>query len=70
MTADWEQKLLEIEKGSYDADAFMIEITQMIRKLMWTYVELLRQDCPVSHGLIEHENEVRVLKNILNLTRS
>ena len=37
MTADWEQKLLEIEKGSYDADAFMIEISQMIRSLLDTY---------------------------------
>lgn len=37
MTADWEQKLLEIEKGSYDTDAFMIEITQMIRNLLDTY---------------------------------
>jgi len=37
MTADWEQKLLEIEKGSYDADAFMIEISQMIRSLIDTY---------------------------------
>ena len=35
MTADWEQKLLEIENGSYDADAFMIEITQMIRNLLF-----------------------------------
>ncbi|MBQ9302757.1 hypothetical protein [Butyrivibrio sp.] len=37
MTADWEQKLLEIEKGSYDADVFMIEISQMIRSLLDTY---------------------------------
>lgn len=37
MTADWEQKLLEIEKGSYDADAFMIEISQMVRSLIDTY---------------------------------
>ena len=37
MTADWEQKLLEIEKGSYDADAFMIEISHMVRSLIDTY---------------------------------
>ena len=37
MTADWEQKLLQIERNSYDADAFMLEISQMIRTLLDTY---------------------------------
>ena len=37
MTAEWEQKLLEIEKGSYDTDTFMNEISQMIKNLIDTY---------------------------------
>lgn len=37
MTADWEQKLLQIERDSYDADAFMLEISQMIRSLIEIY---------------------------------
>ena len=37
MTADWEQKLLKIEKGEYDSDAFMIEIAQMIQGLIDSY---------------------------------
>ena len=37
MTADWEQKLLQIERDTYDADAFMLEISQMIRSLIETY---------------------------------
>ena len=37
MTAEWEQKLLEIEKGKYDTDAFMNEISQMIKTLIDTY---------------------------------
>ena len=37
MTAEWEQKLLEIEKGGFDADEFMNEIEQMINELVDTY---------------------------------
>ena len=37
MTAEWEQKLLEIEKGTYDTDEFMNEISQMIKSLIDTY---------------------------------
>ena len=37
MTAEWEQKLLEIEKGGFDADEFMNEIEQMINELVETY---------------------------------
>ena len=37
MTAEWEQKLLEIEKGGFDADEFMNEIEQMINDLVETY---------------------------------
>ena len=37
MTADWEEKLLRIEKGEYSADSFMGEITDMIASLVQTY---------------------------------
>lgn len=37
MTADWEQKLLLIERGQYDADAFMKEINDMISSLISSY---------------------------------
>jgi len=37
MTADWEQKLLEIEHGAYRAEDFMQEITGMIADLVRNY---------------------------------
>ena len=37
MTADWEQKLLDIEKGSYDADSFMTGIEEMVSELVKKY---------------------------------
>lgn len=37
MTAEWEQKLLQIEKGGFDADEFMFEIAQMVSNLVDTY---------------------------------
>lgn len=37
MTADWEQKLLEIERGAYAAKNFMQEITGMIAGLVRNY---------------------------------
>lgn len=37
MTAEWEQKLLEVEKESYSADQFMEEIESMVRGLVDTY---------------------------------
>ncbi|MDY6333991.1 MAG: DNA topoisomerase 3 [Lachnospiraceae bacterium] len=37
MTADWEQKLLEIERGTYSAKNFMQEITGMIAGLIRNY---------------------------------
>ncbi|MDY6308947.1 MAG: DNA topoisomerase, partial [Oribacterium sp.] len=37
MTADWEQKLLEIEHGAYRAENFMQEITRMIADLVRHY---------------------------------
>ena len=37
MTADWEEKLLRIEKGEYSSESFMEEITGMIGSLIKTY---------------------------------
>ena len=37
MTAEWEEKLLEIERGKYSADAFMGEIEAMISDLVKNY---------------------------------
>ena len=37
MTAEWEQKLLEVEKEAYSADQFMDEIGSMVKELVDTY---------------------------------
>lgn len=37
MTAEWEQKLLEVEKETYSADQFMDEIESMVKELVDTY---------------------------------
>ena len=37
MTAEWEQKLLDIEKGSFSGEEFMEEIEGMITELVRTY---------------------------------
>lgn len=37
MTAEWEQKLLEVEKESYSADQFMDEIGSMVKELVDIY---------------------------------
>lgn len=37
MTAEWEQKLLEVEKESYSADQFMDEIGSLVKELVDTY---------------------------------
>ena len=37
MTADWEQRLIEIEKSSYSSDQFMSEIDDLISNLVATY---------------------------------
>ena len=37
MTADWEQKLIEIKQKKYEASAFMAEINEMITDLVKTY---------------------------------
>lgn len=62
MTADWEEKLLKIEHGEYDSDAFMGEISSMVSGLVKTYeavkgADVLMQperkvigSCPASGG--------------------
>lgn len=37
MTAEWEQRLIQIERGEYDPEAFMREITGMISSLIRNY---------------------------------
>ncbi len=37
MTAEWEEKLLAIERGDFDADAFMSEIQHMVTTLVKEY---------------------------------
>lgn len=45
MTAEWEQKLLQIEKGNFEAQEFMREIEEMIGELVETYEKI--QDAAV-----------------------
>ncbi len=44
MTAEWEQKLLEIEHGEYSPEAFMEEIEGMITSLVATYEKVKGAD--------------------------
>lgn len=37
MTADWEQRLIEIEKNTYSSDQFMSEIDELVSNLVDTY---------------------------------
>ena len=37
MTAEWEQKLLQIEKEDYSSEEFMKEISELITELVTTY---------------------------------
>ncbi len=45
MTADWEEKLLKIEHGEYDSDAFMGEISSMVSGLVKTYEAVKEPMC-------------------------
>lgn len=45
LTAEWEQKLKQIEKGEIEPGAFMEEITDMVRKLV-------RHGCPVPESSV------------------
>lgn len=54
MTAEWEQKLLQIEKGEYESEHFFAEIKELIATLISTYqiipdADVLRQ--PVSEAI-------------------
>ena len=40
MTADWEEKLLLIERGEYESEAFLNEIQEMISALVQTYEKI------------------------------
>ena len=44
MTADWEEKLIMIERGEYDSNAFMKEIQDMISALVQTYEKVKESD--------------------------
>lgn len=37
MTADWEEKLIKIEKGKFESEEFLSEISQMITDVITTY---------------------------------
>ena len=55
MTADWEEKLIAIEKGNYESQEFMSGISQMITELVATYqvvegAEVLMHPAAVSIG--------------------
>lgn len=54
MTAEWEEKLLDIEKGGYAPDAFMREIEGMVTELVKTYetVKGVRMDMPNGNTVI------------------
>ena len=59
MTAEWEQKLLEVEKESYSADQFMDEIGSMVKELVDTYeivqdAEVLMKPAYASLGKCPH----------------
>ena len=54
MTAEWEEKLLGIEKGGYAPDAFMREIEAQVRDLVKTYetVKGVKMDMPNGNTVI------------------
>lgn len=54
MTAEWEEKLLGIEKGGYAPDAFMREIEGMVTDLVKTYetVKGVKMDMPNGNTVI------------------
>ena len=52
MTAEWEQKLIEVEKKNFDADEFMAEIKDMLRELIRTY-EIVKDAEVLMHPVYE-----------------
>lgn len=69
MTADWEAKLLQIERNAYEASSFMDEIKDMISGLVQTYrviegADIMAQrsyesigKCPVCGSTVENRNK-------------
>ena len=45
MTAEWEQKLLDVERGSYADSSFMDEIEEMITDLVKNYKSFRMRKC-------------------------
>lgn len=52
MTADWEQKLLLVERGQYDAEVFMKEICEMISSLVGNYEAVKGAEVLMSDGKV------------------
>ena len=52
MTAEWEQKLSQIEQGQFDSDEFMLEISQMVNNLVETY-EVVKDSEVLMHPVYE-----------------
>lgn len=52
LTAEWEQKLKQIERGEREPSAFMEEITDMVRNLV-------RHGCPVSESSVLFAEETK-----------
>lgn len=52
LTAEWEQKLKQIERGAIEPDIFMEEITDMVRKLV-------RHGCPVPESSVLFAEETK-----------
>lgn len=52
LTAEWEQKLKQIERGEIEPGAFMEEITDMVRKLV-------RHGCPVPESSVLFAEETK-----------
>ena len=52
MTAEWEQKLIEVEKQNFEAEEFMTEIQEMITGLIQTY-EIVKEAEVLMHPAYE-----------------
>ncbi|MGO5551011.1 DNA topoisomerase 3 [Lachnospiraceae bacterium LCP19S3_B12] len=53
MTAEWEQKLLDVEKGSYEDCSFMTEIEEMITSLVKNYKIIEDAEVLIHPALVE-----------------
>lgn len=52
MTAEWEEKLLQIERGDYSAETFMEEICAMVRELTETYEVVKGADVLMQNNVV------------------